>query len=108
MLESVKNEQRRRAILKEIARLGPVISGTVSERYTRCGGPICRCRADPPILHGPYSTWTHRVDGRQVTKALTTEEVKAMRAAIAAHHRLQELTKELEALSIADFASRLN
>ena len=107
MLEGVKSEQRRQAILKEIARLGPIIPGTISERYTRCAGPICRCREDPPVLHGPYSTWTHRVDGRQVSRALTSEEVRGMRAAINAHHRLQELIKELEALAIADVESRL-
>ncbi|MGH3732185.1 MAG: DUF6788 family protein [Acidimicrobiales bacterium] len=104
----MKSEQRRQAILKEIARLGPIIPGTISERFTRCAGPICRCRADPPLLHGPYSTWTHRVDGRQITKALKAEEVKAIRAAITANHRLHELIKELEALSIAEVESRFD
>ena len=106
MLEGVKSEQRRQRILKEIARLGPVISGTISERYTRCAGAGCHCRADPPVLHGPYPTWMHQVEGRQVTKTLKSGQVKEMRAAVAAHRRLQELIKELEALSIADVQSR--
>ena len=106
MLESVKSEQRRQTILREIARLGPVISGNLSERYTRCAGTGCHCRADPPVLHGPYPTWKHQVEGRQVTTTLKPAQVKKMRAALAAHRRLQELIKELEELSIADVQSR--
>jgi hypothetical protein len=106
MLEGVKSEQRRQMIVKEIGRLGPVISGTISERYTRCAGAGCHCRADPPVLHGPYPTWMHQVEGRQVTTTLKSAQVKEMRASIAAHRRLQELIKELEVLSIADVKSR--
>jgi len=105
MLVTMKSEQRRRAILAEIARLGPVVPGNLSLRSTRCAGAGCHCRADPPVLHGPYPTWTHQVDGRQVTKTLSTEEAERLRPAIQANRRLRELVKELEALSIVDFES---
>src|SRR5680860_681790 len=36
------------ALTREIAGLGFVLSGTVTERYTRCTSKNCRCRADPP------------------------------------------------------------
>ncbi|MHB8440393.1 MAG: DUF6788 family protein [Acidimicrobiales bacterium] len=107
MLVTVKSEQRRRAILAEIARLGPVVPGNLSQRSTTCAGAGCRCRADPPMLHGPYPTWTHQVNGRQVTKTLSVEEAEELRPAIQANRRLRELVKELEALSSADFESRL-
>lgn len=101
----MKSGQRRRAILAEIAQLGPVVPENLSLRSTRCAGAGCHCRADPPVLHGPYPTWTHQVDGRQVTKTLSTEEAERLRPAIQANRRLRELVRELEALSIVDFES---
>ena len=108
MLGTVKkSEQRRRAILAEIARLGPVVPGNLSERSTRCAGAGCRCRADPPVLPGPYPTWTHQVNGRQVTKTLSEEEAELLRPGIQANRRLRTLVKELEALSAGEFESGL-
>ena len=105
MLEKVRDSQRREAIAAEIAALGPVVPGTISERSTRCAGAGCHCRADPPVLHGPYPTWTHQQDGRQVTKTLSAQEATHLGPAIAANRRLHELVKELEALSVAEFES---
>lgn len=105
MLVTVKSEQRRRAILAEIARLGSVVPGNLSLRSTTCAGAGCRCRADPPMLHGPYPTWTHQENGRQVTKTLSVKEAAELRPAIQANRRLRQLVKELEALSISEFES---
>ena len=106
MLKETQSAKRRAAILAEIAKLGPVVPGTLLQRSTRCGGAGCRCRADPPVLHGPYPTWMHQRDGRQVTTTLSAEEAAALAPAIAANRRLHELVKELEALSVADFERR--
>ena len=101
MLEGVSADQRRAAILAEIAALGPVLPGSITQRATRCQTASCRCRADPPILHGPYPTWTHRAGGRQVTRTLTAEEADELRPLIDADRRLHQLVRELEALTIA-------
>jgi hypothetical protein len=105
MLGPVEPAKRRAAIVAEIAALGPVVPGTISQRSTRCAGAGCHCRAEPPVLHGPYPTWTHQQDGRQVTKTLSADEAARLGPAIEANRRLHELVKELEALSIADFES---
>ncbi len=101
MLEGVSADQRRAAILAEIAALGPVLPGSITQRATRCQTATCRCRADPPVLHGPYPTWTHRAGGRQVTRTLTAEEAEQLRPLIDADRRLHQLVRELEALTIA-------
>jgi len=59
------------------------------------------------MLHGPYPTWTHQVNGRQVTRTLTVEEAEKLRPAIQANRRLRQLVKELEALSASEFESNL-
>jgi hypothetical protein len=101
MLEGVSADQRRAAILAEIAALGPVLPGSITQRVTRCQTASCRCHADPPVLHGPYPTWTHRTGGRQVTRTLTAEEAGQLRPLIDADRRLHQLVRELEALTIA-------
>jgi hypothetical protein len=106
MLEQMHDSHRRAAIAAEIAGLGPVVPGTISERRTRCAGEGCHCRADPPVLHGPYPTWTHQVAGRQVTRTLSAEEAEALRPSIDSNRRLHQLVKELEAISIAEFEAR--
>ena len=99
MLEGVRGD-RRQAILAEIEALGPVLAGCIIERSTRCQTEGCHCRADPPQLHGPYPTWTHREDGRQVTKSLRPEQADRLRPFLARDRKLHELVRELEAASI--------
>ena len=88
------------ALAGEIARLGPALPGTVTERYTRCTSKGCRCRADPPRPHGPYLDWTRKVAGKTVTRRLSREQYERYQPWFDNHRRLRELTSELEALSL--------
>ncbi len=96
------SDKRRLAIIAEIKALGPVLSGSIVERSTRCQRSGCHCRADPPVLHGPYVTWMHQQEGRQVTKTLSAEEAELLRPMLAAGRRLRELVRELEDLGVTD------
>jgi hypothetical protein len=78
----------RRAILDEIAAIGPVLPGSIVERTTRCQTEGCHYRADPPQLHGPYFAWTHRSGGHQVTTTITAVEADALRPLVVADRRL--------------------
>ncbi|HUY06692.1 MAG TPA: DUF6788 family protein [Acidimicrobiales bacterium] len=98
--------EQRRAILREIAALGPVLPGSITERLTRCQTEGCHCRADPPQLHGPYFVWTHRSGGRQITTSITSEEADLLRPLIAEDRRLHRLVHELETLGAQETAQR--
>ena len=87
-------------IRRELAAIGPVLAGSVSERATRCQRSGCHCRTEPAVLHGPYPTWTWRPSGRPITKTLNTEEADRLKRYAAAHRRLKQLVTELEHLSI--------
>jgi hypothetical protein len=91
---------RHRALLAEMAEIGWTLPGSITERHTRCSNPMCRCRAEPPQLHGPYSTWTRKVDNTTVTRNLTAEQAERYRPWFANARRLRELRKQLEDLSI--------
>ena len=66
-------QRRRQAeLIKALSQTGWALPGTFTERYNRCGKANCRCKQDPPTLHGPYYQWTRKVDGKTVTRLLST------------------------------------
>jgi hypothetical protein len=93
-------DRRRAAIAAAITALGPPLPGSLVERRTTCGNQGCRCHADPPQLHGPYLTWTRKVDNKTVTRTLDTAQADAIRPLLDNARRLRELTSELESLTL--------
>jgi len=95
-----QDEHHRQAILDLIATLGFCLPGTLTERHTRCSSPGCRCRSNPPQLHGPYYSWTRKIDGKTVTRTLTPEQADRYAPWFNDARRLRTLSAELEALSL--------
>ncbi len=91
--------RRYEALLAEIGGVGYVASGSLAPRYSRCGKPNCRCRADPPQLHGPYWHWTAKVDGKTVNRRLTDAEAAIYQEWIANDRRLRDLVEQLHAVA---------
>ena len=98
-------EARRRAIIAEIDRLGITAPGSITTRSTRCQTPGCRCRAQPPHLHGPYPTWIRRIGGKTISRTLHPDEAARLKPLLAAHRQLRQLLDELQAVS-AELAER--
>ena len=92
--------RRHQQIQAELAQIGITLPGSLTSRTTRCQRPGCHCHASPPILHGPYPTWTRKAGTRSITKTLTAEEAERLRPYFTAHRRLRQLITELEAISI--------
>lgn len=95
-----QDEHRRHAILDLIANLGFCLPGTLTERHTRCSSPGCRCHSDPPTLHGPYYSWTRKINGKTVTRTLTPEQARRYQPWFDDARQLRTLSAELEALSL--------
>lgn len=96
-------EQARQAqarIAEGLAQIGFVLPGTITERMKRCGKPNCRCANDPAALHGPYIQWTRTVDGKTLTKQLTTEQWARYRSWFDDARQLRQLLSRLEAVSL--------
>jgi hypothetical protein len=83
-----------------VARSGLALPGTVTHRHTRCGKEGCRCMADPPVLHGPYWSWTRKVNTKTTTRYLSDEQMADYRAFFENAKALRDLVAELEALSL--------
>ncbi len=93
-------EQQHRALLREIDDIGLVLRGTIGARRMRCGKPTCRCKADPPLLHGPYYLWTRKVAGKTVTVRLTAEQAARCQQWTRNMRRLDRLVKKLQGLGL--------
>lgn len=95
------DDRASRRLRHELTQIDFALPGSVVERRMRCGKTNCRCRADPPELHGPYLQWTRRgADGKTVTRYLSPELLERYQAWFDNARRLRELVSELEELSL--------
>jgi hypothetical protein len=92
-----KAQQRLAAALGDI---GFALPGSVIIRHMRCGKRACRCKADPPELHGPYIQWTRTEAGKTVTRLLSPDQLERYQTWFDNARRLRQLVTELEKLSI--------
>jgi len=86
----------------KLANLGLTRPGSLVERHMPCGKPGCRCMGDPPFLHGPYYQWTHKVQGKTVTKRLSKAQAERCKDWISNHRQMKKLLRRMEALSLKE------
>lgn len=92
-------ERRYRDLAAQLAAIGYIASGSIAQRYNRCGKSNCACqRADPPRLHGPYWQWTAKVDGKTVNKRLTEREARLYREWIDNDRTARSLLTQMRAI----------
>lgn len=108
-------DQRRRALrahIQEVKRallqLEVLRPGSLSRQFTVCGSAGCRCKASPPLKHGPYYHLSYTRNGKGGTRSIPTAHLPAVRAALKDYARLKrlvdrwiDLATELSDLEIA-------
>ena len=73
MSDSLQDLESRRAdLVKQIAGLGDLRSGSISDTSGRCGKPNCRCHQRGNPVHGPNLRLTYKDQGKTVTESLPT------------------------------------
>jgi len=90
-------------ITAELSDLDYALPGTLSRRFMRCGKTNCRCKAEPPVLHGPYLHWTRTIAGKTVTRTLTEDQAARYQAWFDNARRLREVLSDVEARSLEAF-----
>jgi len=93
-------ERRRQRLLAQIAKIGYALPGSLTVRHTRCSSAGCRCRAEQPALHGPYYSWTRKIDGKTVTRLLSAQQAERYTPWFQDARKLRALIAQLEALSL--------
>ena len=95
MVQPDPAQQRRLAELaRDLGKTGPALPGTLLERRN------CRCKHDPPTLHGPYYQWTRKINGKTVTRWLSPQQHQRYQDWFAAAQRARALLNEIEQLSL--------
>ena len=98
----MENLQRRIGkIQRELAGLGPMRPGSLSEQYNVCGTPGCRCK-DPkkPRKHGPYYHLNYTWRSQARTEFVKATDVSGVRAQLETYKRFRALTEEWVDLSL--------
>lgn len=89
-------ERRYARLAQRLAKLGPVLQGTITQRTI--------VRPDPHAprhekSYGPYYQWTFKRSAKTVTVNLTAAQARAYQRAIDNHRKLETLLEEMRALS---------
>ena len=93
-------EERIQSIKREIAALGDLRPGALSLQYNVCGSPSCRCKADPPLKHGPYPQISFNWHGKSTTQSVRADEVDEVRQQLKNYHHLRDLIDEWISLAL--------
>jgi hypothetical protein len=106
-----KRAAQQRRLAAALGEIGFALPGSLTVRAYRCGKQNCRCRAEPPQLHGPYAFWTRKVDAKTVTRMLSDDELADYQPLFDTARKLRALVSELHELTLqlvepADAGSR--
>ena len=74
--------------------------GALSLQYNICGNPLCRCKAVPPIKHGPYPQISFTWNGKSTSQFVRQEDVEEVRQQLKNYHRLRDLVDEWIGLAL--------
>ena len=97
-----KEERRIKQLMAKLARLGPMLPGSISEQWNVCGTPGCRCK-DPqkPKKHGPYYQLSFTVGGKSSTMFIKKEDLPEVRRRLKRYQQFKTLSTELVHAHIA-------
>jgi hypothetical protein len=75
----------------DLAALGDLRPGSLSTQYNVCGSPGCRCKATPPVKHGPYYQVSYTRKGKSSSKFVKKEDLPAVRKQLKNYERMKLL-----------------
>jgi hypothetical protein len=94
-------ERRITQIKHELAQLGPLRPGHLSQQYNVCGNPGCRCKAQPPEKHGPYYQISYTWQKKSSSQFVRRDNLAAVQQQLRNYERLRALVDEWVGLGLA-------
>ena len=88
-VRSLENQIER--LKQEIAGLGDLRPGSLSEQYNVCGKAGCRCKASPPQKHGPYYQISYTRKGKSGSRFVQRQNLPEVKRQLRNYARLKEL-----------------
>jgi len=101
MPESIASlEAQRSRLLSELAQIGDMRHGSITEVYRRCGKPSCWCRRSNQPGHGPFYAFTAKVNGKTQTLQLRPGPLLSkLQKEVQAYRDFRERCEQIVALS---------
>ena len=99
---AIPQQSLEKQILKiklQIGKLGDLRPGALSQQYNVCGNPNCRCKATPPLKHGPYYQISYTRHGKSSSQFVREEDLPEVRQQLDNYRQLRELVDEWITLS---------
>jgi hypothetical protein len=93
-------ETRIQKIKQQIAALGDIRPGALSQQYNVCGNPTCRCKAAPPVKHGPYYQISFTWKGKSRSQFVRDDDVEEASRQLENYRQLRELIDEWVTLAV--------
>ena len=93
-------QRRIRETKEALMALGDLRPGTLSQQYSVCGKPGCRCKAEPPQKHGPYYQLSWYRKGKSTTRFVRRPDTSRVRRELKNYERLRSLVDRWINLSI--------
>lgn len=91
----------------DLAALGDLRPGSLSTQYNVCGSPGCRCKATPPVKHGPYYQVSYTRKGKSSSKFVKKEDLPTVRKQLKNYERMKLLMEKWIDLATALSTLRL-
>jgi len=95
-------EAERDTVLKEMAHIGDMRRGSITETFRTCGKSNCACRQADHPGHGPYYAFTTKVAGKTKTVQLRAgSRLAKFEREVDAYRRFKALSEQLLKLNEA-------
>jgi hypothetical protein len=101
MPESIEGlEEQRRRLIVELAQIGDMRHGSITEVYRRCGKPSCWCQQSEKAGHGPFYAFTTKINGKTQTLQLRPGPLLSkLQREVQAYRHFRERCEEIVVLS---------
>ena len=93
-------QDRIQKIKQQIAALGDIRPGALSQQYNVCGNPTCRCKATPPVKHGPYYQISFTWKGKSRSQFVRDDDAQEASRQLENYRQLRELVDEWVTLAV--------
>jgi len=87
-------------IKRQIAALGDLHPGALTEQYNVCGSPGCQCKSTPPVKHGPYHQLSFTRHGKSTSRFVREPDVADVKRRLDNYRRLRQLVNDWIDLSV--------
>ena len=84
-------EKQIEKVKRELAAIGDLRPGSLSEQYNVCGTPGCKCKGTPPQKHGPYYQLSFSRKGKSSTRFVKKADVSTVKKQLQNYKRLKKL-----------------